>query len=229
MSHFQPAGQQLTVDDLRVVMKELNDVCAKWYNIGVHLGVRVGALDAIEKQYSDPTDCLRRTLTTWLKSSTPTWSNIVDALNVVGEVRLATDLQHKYCSSTPVSPAPITSQLTTPQLVASTTAPPLLQPFPITGDSTPPDTPPSPQPHTVTTHSHPPTPTHTGMAIRIHCLSCMQPCTTDYKIASVTWYVGWISIPLFMYISLFQLNQPRHCQAPPGHQDLDICSVMVSV
>ena len=163
MSHSQPAGQQLMVEDLRVVMKELSDVCAKWYNIGVHLGVSVGALDAIEKQYSDPTDCLRRTLTTWLKSSTPTWSNIIDALNAVGEVRLAADLQHKYCSSKPVSPTPIT----TPQLVASTTAPPLLQPFPITGDSTPPDTPLSPQPPTVTTHSHPPTPTHTGMAIRI--------------------------------------------------------------
>ena len=72
---------------------------AKWCNIGVHLGVSVGALDAIEKQYSDPTDCLRRTLTTWLKSSTPMWTNIVDTLNVVGEVRLAADLQHKYCST----------------------------------------------------------------------------------------------------------------------------------
>ena len=92
-------GPVLSVDDLRVVMKELNDVRAKWYNIGVHLGVSVGALDAIEKQYSDPTDCLRRTITTWLKSSTPTWNNIVDALNVVDEVRLATDLQHTYCST----------------------------------------------------------------------------------------------------------------------------------
>ena len=27
------------------------------------------------------------------------WANIVDALNVVGEVRLAADLQHKYCST----------------------------------------------------------------------------------------------------------------------------------
>ena len=99
MSYSQPAGQQLTVDDLRVLMKELNNVRAKWYNIGVQLGVSVGALDAIEKQYSDPTDCLRRTLTIWLKSSTPMWSNIVDALSVVGEVRLATDLQHKYCST----------------------------------------------------------------------------------------------------------------------------------
>ena len=100
MSHSQPVGQQLTVEDLRVVMKELNDVRAKWYNIGVHLGVSVGTLKAIKEQYlNDPSDCLRETLTAWLKSSTPMWSNIVDALNVGGEVRLAADLQHKYCST----------------------------------------------------------------------------------------------------------------------------------
>ena len=32
-------GPVLSVDDLRVVMKELNDVRAKWNNIGVQLGV----------------------------------------------------------------------------------------------------------------------------------------------------------------------------------------------
>ena len=99
MSHSQPAGQLLTIDDLCVVMKELNNVHAKWYIIGVHLRVSVGTLDAINNQYSNPSDCLRETLTTWLKSSTPTWSNIVDALNVVDEVRLAADLEHKYCST----------------------------------------------------------------------------------------------------------------------------------
>ena len=98
--HSQPAGQQLTVDNLRVLTKELHNVRAKWYNIGVQLGVSVGTLKAIEKQYlNDPTDCLRETLTTLLISSTPTWTNIVDALNVVGEVRLAVDLQYKYCST----------------------------------------------------------------------------------------------------------------------------------
>ena len=99
MSHSQSAGQQLTVDDLRVVMKELHGVRAKWHNIGVQLGVSVGTLKAIEKQYSDPTDCLRESLTAWLTSPTPMWTNIVDALIVVGEVTLAADLKHKYCST----------------------------------------------------------------------------------------------------------------------------------
>ena len=73
MSSSQPAGQQhLCVDDLHVVMEGLSDVIAKWYNIGVQLGVSVGVLTAIKKQYlNDPTDCLRETLTTWLKSYPP--------------------------------------------------------------------------------------------------------------------------------------------------------------
>ena len=120
MSHSQSAGQQLTVDDLRVVMKELNDVRAKWYNIGVQLGVSVGTLDAIEKQYSDPSDCLIKTLTTWLKSSTPGWTNVVDALNVVGETRLAAELEHTYCAT--LDPAqPRISQHPTSETVQTVT------------------------------------------------------------------------------------------------------------
>ena len=165
MSHCQPAGQQLTVDDLRTVIKELNNVCAKWYNIGVQLGVSVGTLDAIEKQYSDPSDCLRKTLMTWLKSSTPTWTNIVDALNIVGEARLAADLEQKCCLSTP---APHTSVTAQPQLQAPATASPpypilSLLPSPITDNS--PDTPFTPQPSIVTSSPHPPTPTHTGRSL----------------------------------------------------------------
>ena len=145
MSHSQSTGQQLTVDDLRALMKELKDVRAKWYNIGVQLGVSVGTLDAIEKQYSDPSDCLTKTLTAWLKNCSPplTWTNIVGALSVVSEATLAADLEHKYCSSRPAPPISVTSQLTAPQ------------PSPITGDCTPPDTSP-----TVTTP--PPNPEQTG-------------------------------------------------------------------
>ena len=101
--HCQLAGQQLSVNDLSVVMEELNDVCVKWYDIGLQLHVSVGTLDAIKEQYDDLSHCLREALKTWLKTSpsAPTWNNIVDALrsSTVGEVRLAADLQHKYCST----------------------------------------------------------------------------------------------------------------------------------
>ena len=118
-------GPVLSVDDLRVVMKELNAVRAKWNNIGVQLGVSVGTLDAIREKYSDPSDCLRETLTAWLKSSIPNeWMNVVDALNVVGEAKLAAELEHKYCSSKPVSSMSVPAQrITTTQPLAIATTP----------------------------------------------------------------------------------------------------------
>ena len=184
--HCQLAGQQLSINDLLVVMEELNDVRAKWYNIGLQLHVSVGTLDAIKEQYDDPSHCLRETLKTWLKTSpsAPTWSNTVDALrsSTVGEVRLAADLQHKYCLSIPVSHTSVIGRPSTPQLQASaTTSPPHpivpLLPSPITDDS--PDAPSTPQ-HSSPPHS--PTPMHTGkslvaisflaiaVSIQAHCL-----------------------------------------------------------
>ena len=103
MSFSQSAGQQLHVDDLPVVMEELNNIHAKWDDIGLQLRITVGTLDAIKEQYDDASHCLRETLTTWLKTcpSPPTWKSIVDALrsSTLGEVRLAADLEQKYCST----------------------------------------------------------------------------------------------------------------------------------
>ena len=69
----------------------------------MQLHVSVGTLDAIKEQYDDPSRCLKETLKTWLKTcpSLPKWKNIVDALRsiTVGEVRLAADLEQKYCST----------------------------------------------------------------------------------------------------------------------------------
>ena len=127
MSCSQSAGQQLSVNDLPVVMEELNDTRVKWYNIGLQLRMSVGTLDAIQEQYDDPSHCLRQALKTWLKTSPspPTWSNIVDALrsSTVGEVRLAAALEQKYCSTqdasthhhAPPSPSQPDTQTTPPQ------------------------------------------------------------------------------------------------------------------
>ena len=109
MSRSQSAGERLSVNDLPVVMEELNDIRAKWYDIGLQLRMSVGTLDAIKEQYDDPSHCLRETLKTWLKTcpSLPTWKNIVYALrsSAVGEVRLAADLEQKYCSTQDTSVA----------------------------------------------------------------------------------------------------------------------------
>ena len=130
MSRSQSAGQQLIVDDLHVVMEELNDARAKWYDIALQLCMNVGTLDAIQEQYDDPSHCLRETLTTWLKTCpSPTWKNIVYALrsSTIGEVRLAADLEQKYCSTQdtsvavthhhalPAPPSQADTQTTSPQ------------------------------------------------------------------------------------------------------------------
>ena len=140
MSHSQPVGQQLSVDDLQVVREELNDVRAKWYDIGIQLRVNIGTLDAIEKQYlNNPSDCLRETLTTWLKSypPSPTWSKVVDALSskTVGETRLAANLEQKHCSPRPtqVFPQMTTSQLPVPMVIGATPFPQYPIPSPAQG------------------------------------------------------------------------------------------------
>ena len=107
VSHYQLTGQQLSINHLRVIMEELNDVRAKWNNIGLQLGVSVGTLDAIKKQCNDHSDCLRETLTTWLKRypPPPTWGYIIAALrsSTVDETKLASDLEQKYYSTQDIS------------------------------------------------------------------------------------------------------------------------------
>ena len=134
--HSQLAGQQLSEKDLLNVMEELAEVKAKWYNIGLGLGLSVGTLDGIKADHSNISDCLREALKTWLKAHfpPPTWSKVVEALRTktVDEASLAAQLEHKYCSSKPDSssycstldPAqPSTSQHPTSETVQTVTVP----------------------------------------------------------------------------------------------------------
>ena len=100
MPHSQLAGQQLSEKDLLNVMEELADVKAKWYNIGLGLGLSYVTLDGIKADHSNISDCLREALKTWLKTHLPppTWSKVVEALRtkIVGEAKLAAHLEQKY-------------------------------------------------------------------------------------------------------------------------------------
>ena len=117
-------------------MEELADVRAKWYNIGLGLGLSVGTLNSIETERNNTSDSLRATLMKWLNaySPPPTWSKVVEALRTktVDEARLAAHLECKYCSSKPVSssycstldPAQLsTSQHPTSETVQTVTVP----------------------------------------------------------------------------------------------------------
>ena len=163
MSRFQPAGQQLlTIDDLPVVREALNKVRAKWYDVGMQLRVSVDTLDAIKKQcLNDPSDCLRETLMTWLKSypPSPTWNDAVDALrsSVISESKLAADLEHKYCQNT--SDPSLTSDLISTPLCISKAAGIATPPTIHQAGSQPPQLTPGPTPSTspqYTEQQHPP-------------------------------------------------------------------------
>ena len=139
-------------------MEELADVRAKWYNIGLGLGLGVGTLNSIKIEHSDTSDCLRETLMIWMKSYPPplTWSKVVDALRTktVGEVRLAADLEQKYCLTQDIAAThqhiPPVSAIPPSQTHTQTTSPPHDQ-------STVPLTQPPviASPHSVPPQSHP--------------------------------------------------------------------------
>ena len=107
--HSQLTGQQLSEKDLLNVMEELADVRAKWYNIGLGLGLSVGTLNSIETERNNTSDSLRATLMKWLNaySPPPTWGKVVEALRTktVDEARLAAHLEQKYCTAQDTSTA----------------------------------------------------------------------------------------------------------------------------
>lgn len=93
----------LNTDDLGIIYEELFDIRAKSYNLGLQLRVPVGTLDSITKQYPDHSDQLRETLKVWLKmAAQQKWQTIVEILRsrTVGELKLASDIQIKYCHGT---------------------------------------------------------------------------------------------------------------------------------
>ena len=85
------------MNDLAVVQRALWEGRAKWYNIGLELGLTAGTLDAIQQTNRDHTDhCFRATLKEWLSRGDlhPSWSTLATALRVqpVGLGHLAEQL-----------------------------------------------------------------------------------------------------------------------------------------
>lgn len=88
---------ELRLEDLKVVLEEVYDVSAKWYILGIFLGMSESRLQEVRLRYSDPPFCLREVIVMWLMSPNlpPTWGTLIDALRNV-EVRLAEELRKKY-------------------------------------------------------------------------------------------------------------------------------------
>ena len=87
----------LGVNDLASVQSATWEGRAKWYNIGLELGLTAGTLDAIRlANQGDPDRCFREVLKMWLSSSELhlSWSGLAAALKAppVGLGQLAEQL-----------------------------------------------------------------------------------------------------------------------------------------
>ena len=105
MLFFFSDKMDLTLNsDLGAVRNAIHDARSKWYDIGLELKVPVPTLNSIESKQADDNICLREVVAAWLKAGDhPTWQSLVDALKakVIGEQKLAAELEAKYCSKIP--------------------------------------------------------------------------------------------------------------------------------
>ena len=81
----------------------LSEVRARWYDLGLRLGLTPGTLDAIKTTYHHVADdCMREMLRTWLQetSKKACWSDVVAALRAMKRNDVADKVVGKYCDST---------------------------------------------------------------------------------------------------------------------------------
>ena len=93
-------GNKLTLDDVGSVLEEIVDLSAQWYLLGIQLKVKIGTLDSIRAQFSDPKYQLLEMLKAWLTTNdNTTWKILTNALRsqIVGASQLADELEKKYC------------------------------------------------------------------------------------------------------------------------------------
>ena len=94
------AGDVLTIEDLRIVIKAVFEIRAKWHRLGVELGIHSHTLESIKsKCLHNPEDYLLELLTEWLKTEAPSWKKLIDALKseIVGECNLAVRIEEEFC------------------------------------------------------------------------------------------------------------------------------------
>ena len=98
---YCPTETCLRLSDLKVVLKEVLEVRAKWWTLGLELYLTTDTLDDIQQRYSEPEDQLERVLIQWLKRGSATWQQLVVALSseFLDETRFAEKLREKYCPS----------------------------------------------------------------------------------------------------------------------------------
>ena len=92
-----------TTFNLKTVLNALHSVSYKWSDIGLQLDVPKYQLSIIEGDTTGVKKRLQAMLEYWMNNATdplPSWKVLVNALKapVVGESRLAKELEETYCS-----------------------------------------------------------------------------------------------------------------------------------
>ena len=116
-----PAPQELTNNDLALLLNTLNPVAPKCLVLGLQLGLNDSQLRIIERDYRKCQDQLREIISERLRQESPlTWPDIARALRAesVGECRLANEIENKYINHLP-PPASVPLQVNTISLVTS--------------------------------------------------------------------------------------------------------------
>ena len=88
---------------LKELLNELHPVQAKWFNIGLELGIPHNTLNGFKQMYTIPLDLMREMLMHWLDTAVdpqPTWEAVVAALRsaIVDKKKVAEQLESKYCA-----------------------------------------------------------------------------------------------------------------------------------
>ena len=82
--------------DIRNLSNALKEVC-NWYQLGIQLGVPTSELRKVEDEYQRSDRRKSETLDTWLQQTpSASWSDVVSALQQMGENTVAESVRQKY-------------------------------------------------------------------------------------------------------------------------------------
>ena len=85
--------------ELKDLTGALNNMADKWMRLGIRLGIPKSTLDTIAGNcHHNAQNCLAEMLNTWLQQQVdpPSWANIVDAVESLGDNQLGRELREKY-------------------------------------------------------------------------------------------------------------------------------------
>ena len=87
--------------DVQNLSSALKDVC-NWHQLGIQLGIPTSELRKIEEDYAKSDRRMTETLNAWLqRTPSAPWSDVVSALQQMGESTVAESVRQKYIGGVP--------------------------------------------------------------------------------------------------------------------------------